>query len=443
MLSQLPSPARVILRGSVILLLSFSARVLLGIVRNAYIGQSLGAKSLGIFTLGFILFQLISILTRFGSLEVINRFLPEFLRNKDPQELARLLATSFKISLLLSLAGSIFLFISANFWEGFFKMPGLKLVLRILAFALPIQTINHLILATVTAREKVSLQAGINNIIFPLLFLVFTWALARHGFTLGAIAGGLVTASISSSLITIPLSKKFFPLPLKPKEIIRTPINQRFLTFALPLVLWNLLMFAQRSFDTLILGFFLNAQEVGIYSALLLLVGIPEYLLQAVNTISLPVFSRLISSRRWAQTTQLYHQTRQVLSLISLPALILILIFSKPLLSLFGPEFSTQPKVATILALGVLLNLSAGPVENLLTALDKQHNNLTNTLIAIIVGLIVGILIVPGWGIFGAALTRTLILGLENYLGVWQVTKVLQRQQNSQTFPDNRTTRKA
>lgn len=419
------SPDKIILRGSLILLASFGIKIILGFARNIYIGRALGAEVLGVFTLGFTIFQIVSILARFGFPDVINRFVPEFLGKDSPEKLNAVLSTSFKTATLFALVGAVFLFASAGFWEMFFNMPGLGLVLQILALVLPLQVVNNLAIATVTAQERVELEAGINNVVFPLLFVVFVWVLVQKGVSLGAIAGGIGLAFVFSFLLVVILAKKLSGFPLSFTQILKKPVDRKFLSFALPLAPWWLLMFAIHSFDTLFLGFFLSAREVGIYSIVLLLVGLPEYLIQAVNTISFPVLSRLVSGKNWLDAAELYTDVRRTLSLIGLPILVLVTLFSRPLLDIFGREFSAKPAVIAILAVGVFLNLSAGPVEHFLTVLDRQRKNLENILLAVLVGIIIGVLTIPAWGLLGAAVTRTVLLGLQNYLGVMQVIKEL------------------
>ncbi len=106
----------------------------------------------------------------------------------------------------------------------------------------------------------------------------------------------------------------------------------------------------------------------------------------------------------------------------SLAATILILALGKPFLMMFGPDFVKGYPAMFVVSVGLLARAAAGPVERLLTMSGHQ------TACALIYGaafaaaVILCLLLIPPFGMMGAAIATATALTLESVLLVWITT---------------------
>jgi O-antigen/teichoic acid export membrane protein len=100
----------------------------------------------------------------------------------------------------------------------------------------------------------------------------------------------------------------------------------------------------------------------------------------------------------------------------SLAATGAILLMGKPLLALFGPVFVEGFQAMIFLAAGLLARAAVGPVERLLTMLGEQRICAAVYAFAFALNLALCILLIPQFGIEGAALSTTCALIVESVL---------------------------
>ena len=106
----------------------------------------------------------------------------------------------------------------------------------------------------------------------------------------------------------------------------------------------------------------------------------------------------------------------------SLLATVTILAVGKPLLWLFGPEFTASYPLMFILALGPLARASVGPAERLLNMLGEQHACALVYAAAFAINVIACIVLVPRYGATGTAFAMTAAMIFES-VALFAVTK--------------------
>jgi O-antigen/teichoic acid export membrane protein len=100
----------------------------------------------------------------------------------------------------------------------------------------------------------------------------------------------------------------------------------------------------------------------------------------------------------------------------SLVATLLILALGKPILWLFGPNFSSSYPLMFILAVGLLARAAVGPAERLLNMMDEQRMCALIYACAFGVNVAGAFLLAPRFGSAGAAVAITLAIMVESAL---------------------------
>ena len=91
----------------------------------------------------------------------------------------------------------------------------------------------------------------------------------------------------------------------------------------------------------------------------------------------------------------------------------MLLALGKPLLWMFGPEFTAAYPVMFILALGLLARAFAGPAQNLLVMAGHQDKVALILVTTIIICLGLGLALIPALGIMGAAIATAAAFAFE------------------------------
>ncbi len=108
-----------------------------------------------------------------------------------------------------------------------------------------------------------------------------------------------------------------------------------------------------------------------------------------------------------------------VFSLISLVITSICVSFDTTILSFFGEEFPAYNKTFKILIFGIVsILLFRGLFGNLLSALGKASINFWIAIIAIVVNLVLNYLLIPKYGILGAAITSAILMWITSILSV-------------------------
>jgi O-antigen/teichoic acid export membrane protein len=159
--------------------------------------------------------------------------------------------------------------------------------------------------------------------------------------------------------------------------------------------------------DVLMSGYYLGTTAAGAYSVASRISRLVPFGLTAVNLAISPMISRLWAEERHAELQRLVTLAAAGIIASTLPVAIVCAVFGEALLSLFGEEFSGARAALLVLLLGRTLDAFSGSTSLLLTMTGHQ------LLVAKVVGvsaaidLLLHVVLVPRFGIVGAATATT------------------------------------
>ena len=106
---------------------------------------------------------------------------------------------------------------------------------------------------------------------------------------------------------------------------------------------------------------------------------------------------------------EIYQLSTKWIFVASLPLFIFLMLFSNPMLMLFGSEFDNGLALK-ILTVGIMIQAFFGLGSSSLTMSGFSNLNLLNVLVALAVNIIMNIILIPQYGIVGAALATSIAL---------------------------------
>jgi O-antigen/teichoic acid export membrane protein len=194
------------------------------------------------------------------------------------------------------------------------------------------------------------------------------------------------------------------------------------LTTALPILMvegfYSLLAYT----DVLVLQHFRSPSEVAIYYAAAKTLALVSFIYYSVSATTAHRFSTYHVAGDRKGLSAFISQSIKWTFWPSLAATVLLLIFGRPMLSLFGPQFTDGYFLMFVLAFGLLARAAIGPIERLLNMLGEQRICATVYATAFGVNLGLCFVLIPLFGMLGAAIATASALTIESIL-LYIVTK--------------------
>jgi O-antigen/teichoic acid export membrane protein len=110
---------------------------------------------------------------------------------------------------------------------------------------------------------------------------------------------------------------------------------------------------------------------------------------------------------------------------LSLPIFCVVVVFSRPLLAISGQDYVDAWPLLTAFALGNIINTGTGPVGYLLMMTGHQKVSVFNSLSAVMINVLLGVLLTPGYGAMGVAISTGMAVAVVNLLRLLQVRILL------------------
>lgn len=183
---------------------------------------------------------------------------------------------------------------------------------------------------------------------------------------------------------------------------------------AVPMMLAASALVISSTADTLMLRIFESDATVGKYNAAIKLAAVISFSIASINTLAGPQFSRFYHSGDMKQFKQSVRFVSKLISVATLPVLLLIVFFPESLLELFGPEFVEAKSSLYILIVGYGFNAFAGPVDLILQMTGKQKTFQWILISSTVLNIALNALLIPAYGMEGAAIATTVSLILWN-----------------------------
>ncbi len=179
-----------------------------------------------------------------------------------------------------------------------------------------------------------------------------------------------------------------------------------------PLLIVNASELTLQSADVLIVSHYMSPTDVAIYFAAAKTMSLIMFVHYAVGSSVGTHFAALAARGDKAELDRFAREAAHWTFWPSLAAGVGILALGIPLLWLFGPQFVAGYPVMGILVAGFLFRAAMGPTEFLLNMLGKQRISALVQVTMAVTSIGLNLLLVPRYGLIGAAISTSLVLSL-------------------------------
>lgn len=164
-----------------------------------------------------------------------------------------------------------------------------------------------------------------------------------------------------------------------------------------------------------------SARDAGVFNAVIRYVILGAFAFQAVRVAIGPQISTLIAHRRWTDTEAVFQTATWWLMVLSWPYYLLLAVCAPTAMGFLGHGYVSGATALSILCVASLVNMGTGNVTLVLLMGGRSSWNLANILAALSLNVVLSLLLVPRYGVTGAAIAWGAATVLENVLAVVQV----------------------
>jgi O-antigen/teichoic acid export membrane protein len=394
------------------------------------VARSIGAEQFGAYIVAVGIAWVLAQIAPLGMSWAVVRYVAIY-RSQDDQE--RLMGTVWLAVRTTAAAGVALgaaMFLAAPLLaDRVFHEPKAIVLLRLLSLTVPLSALTDLLLATVQAYTRMIPTVVVRSVAVPFLRLFGALgALAIFGGGAFTVACGYLTVEVVALLLAIVAA-----LRVLPRGSGRYP-GRQVARYARPLAAQRVLESSTADFGDLVLAASRSVNLVALFTAVLRFTEVGNALFKAIGMAIAPMVSDIHTAEQRGHLARLYKAASRWMFMIGLPLFLIQLLFGRWLLSLFGDEFRVAYSALVIVAIGQFANYCTGVTTDVIRMIGRSGLLLINTVFDVSNYVILNLVLVPRYGLMGAAYAAAIELATINLVRAVEVWVIARLHPYSRSF---------
>ena len=261
------------------------------------------------------------------------------------------------------------------------------------------------------------------TIIQSILMLCATLLLISIGYGVLGVVIGIILSSIGSCLYLVWILKKYFTK----LTISQFKDNSKMmLLFGGQTVIANSVNMINYQADTLMVGYYLTKADVGFYGVAVVFAKLLWLIPDSIQRITYPMISEYHSNKMHETVRQVVTLTMKYTACISIIIGTSLLIFAKPIITMvFGISFIESVLPFYILVIGTMIFGIVKSVNSLFASIGRVDLFAKMPAISAIFNIVLNLLLIPLYGITGAAMATVMSLLVYTIFMLYYMKKLL------------------
>lgn len=378
-------------------------------VVQVILARSLGPEGFGIFAIGWTVLRLFAIVGHLGLDFGVIHF-GSLHWEKDARKLRGIFLLSAGGAFLSgAFFGAVLYGLSPWLAERFFQKPELEYILRGFALAFPLATTLRVFAATSSISGNMFCGGFAEDAAQPLLQIIVFLIMRVFNPEIAAaiystVLSYVVALGLGFACVTKTIPNLFTALDIgfeNPELLFKHSLTTISAVAVGTFNLWG---------DRLIVGYYSNSADTGIYQSISLLTMLTAALISGLKATIAPAASKLFHQEKRDELKALIAQVNRLIAYLFAPMLLVVALVPADILEIvFGVEYKTGAAALLTLTLGQAFYLANGVVDQFFIAAGKQQKWFQISFLIFILTLALDALLVPRMGLMGAALTSLLL----------------------------------
>ncbi len=398
--------------------------LLLVFLLHLILARLMGPKEYGYYSIITSWLSILLVVSLFGMDKAVLRFFPSALAKNDYGMAAGFLRFSRILILVLSFICGVCAFLVildksrnglVNFSEGFFWA----------LFLLPLLAMVYQGAAVLRSYNRIKASMLPVYILLPvfLSIAVAIYYYQHHRLSVDAV----MFLQLGCTFLVMLWVRRMVRRKMDPLIGEATPeIEPRvWLSVASAFFLSSIIEMLLKQSDILMVGYLMSHVRAGEYSAASRITSLIAFGISVSDYLYMPKITALyVSGKKRALQEMVRTSARQIMGL-TLPLMVLLVLSGPWLLAAFGPTFKKAYIPMLILLAGQLVNAATGLSGALLTMAGNRNSYVLYSFVSFVFQIFFMLLLVPVWGLSGAAVSAALARILLNFLAYRHVrTKI-------------------
>ena len=402
----------------------------LGVIGRVLLARFFTQSEYGIYSLALVLLSIFVVISTLGLHEGATRQISYYRGRKDMSKVQGVITSSVQIALIASIFLSVILFFTSGIISTeIFHEPRLSIPLKIISIAIPFFVLIQMLTYIFRGFDEVKPHVYFQNILRSGLFLLLLVPVILLDLPFFSVMYALLASYILTFIAFAAYTTKKAPFPIKREaHLAINPGGKELLLFSLPLLGLFMINMILHWTDTLMLGHFKTAGDIGLYNAALPIAQVTGIITGSVGFIYVPIASQFYSKDLLQEMKINYQVLTKWIFSATLPLFLIFFLFPTVVLNFFfGSRYIGSNIALQILVIAFLIYAFLGPNGVTLLAMGKTRFLMYASLIGATLNIILNVALIPSWGIVGAASATTLSLGVThifNSVGLYRVSKI-------------------
>jgi O-antigen/teichoic acid export membrane protein len=397
------TPAQKIAKESTISFVGLGYSQFVRYLFTALLARLVGVQYLGMYSLGNSITNIAGVFSRAGTDVGLMRFISKRDLKKDRESIKNDIRSTLKMGIVFSIIVMIVqILLSGWLVETVFEESSLlRIILIIYAVSIPFTALTTIATFATQGFQLLKYKIFVEYILNPtvlivsMIFLYFVFS-SELAIILPTLLTGIAGFTIANYFLNKIAGVNIL-------NIGNISFNREIITYSIPIMFTMILGSLLHWMDIMMLGYFTNVETVGLYHPAVRTAGLQQSILIAFTGIFAPMFSKYFTQNNFIGMQHIYKLvTRWILTLV-IPVFILIILFSTKIMLLFGADFIQSSEVLIILSIGTSIFAIFGVSSTALVVSGYQKLNLVNALVVTILNICLNIILIPKYGIMGAA----------------------------------------
>ncbi len=413
-------PRAPVIRSVGITLIGSAIGGVLVIAGEMLAARLLKSQAYGLYASGITIARIGEALCVFGLPVAIFHYIPAY---RQKAQTGRVAGTVYAAAALPLALGSVF---AAAVWlmapwlaRYVFNSADVVIYIRLLALAVPFMASSEVLGAITRGFGYAKYYVIVKNLTPPVVFLTFLSLMVRFDAQPLWITGAVASASLLASTAGV-----FAVVRAADADVWRVrPVFRvaELYGYSSGIMLNSFFYMIFAMTGILATAVFLGSESVGIYRVCLQLVVPFDMIMLAFHAAMGPIYPVLARENRLAELEESYGTAIRWMAMLLLPIGIVLAWNRDDLLALVGPEFMAGSTAVMILAIGYSAFYGFGTVAYLLMLSGRKSVETRNAAFATILNLILASVLVPRFGLAGAASATAFSFAVLNVLRIWEV----------------------
>lgn len=304
-------------------------------------------------------------------------------------------------------------------------------VLVTFALLLPIAAWGDFSLAGARSFGTVRSTVLLDKFLRPVLQPVFVWVAALAGGGVLLLSVGWVAPYAIAGLLSVVIFRRMLrrrgidrhAAPLSDRAVVR----REFWNFTWPRGIARLCQILLQRSDIILIAAMLSVRDAALYTAATRFVALGQFASQAIQQVLQPRFSQLLAKGLHADAAEIFRISTAWSMAVAWPLYMVTGAAGGFYLMIFGAGYDVESAgtVVILMSVAMLLGVAAGPLDTMLLMAGGSRTSLGISLAALAIDIGLCLILIPLWGIVGAAVAWGAAVLLKNLLTLERVKSLL------------------